>query len=102
MKNGVSKLHTSPNLLFRQGEITVKDMQKKRASYAFELDGSDDWKILVDFDSEQIVFPPEILSTSERPDIIIWSYASRKVLLIELTCPAEEGIDDAKIRKETK
>ena len=51
-----------------------------------ELDGSDDWKILVDFDSEQIVFPPEILSTSERPDIIIWSNASRKVLLIELTC----------------
>ena len=48
------------------------------------------------------MFPPEIISTSERPDIIIWSHASQKVLLIELTCPAEEGIDAAKIRKETK
>ena len=67
-----------------------------------DLDGSDDWKILIDFDGEQIVFPPEIISTSERPDIIIWSHASQKVLLIELTCPAEEGIDAAKIRKETK
>ena len=61
-----------------------------------------DWKILVDFGIEQIVFQPELLSTSERPDIIIWSYASRKVLLIELTCPAEEGIDAAKVRKGKK
>ena len=56
------------------------------------LDGASDWEMLVDFERAPIVFPPEIYSTSERPDIIIWSKALRKLILIELTCPAEEGI----------
>ena len=30
---------------------------------------------------------------------MIWSDQARKVLLIELTCPAEEGIEAAEIRK---
>ena len=50
---------------------------------------------------DRLVFPPEILSTSQRPDVVIWSTALKKVILIELTCPAEEGIDAARIRKET-
>ena len=44
------------------------------------------------------MFRPEIYGTPARPDIIIWSYASRRVILIELTCPAEEGIQAAKTR----
>lgn len=66
------------------------------------LDGATDWQILVDFKSAQIVFPPEIYSTSERPDIIVWSPARRQVLLVELTCPAEENMELANIRKATK
>ena len=60
-----------------------------------DLDGATDWKIIVDYDHEKIVFPPEIYATSQRPDIIIWSVQSRRVILIELTCPAEEGIEAA-------
>jgi hypothetical protein len=63
------------------------------------LDGATDWKLLVDFDSEKIVFPPEICPTSSRPDIIIWSVAAKRVVLIELTCPAEEGMEAAEVRK---
>ena len=37
-------------------------------------------------------FPPVIYSTSERPDIVIWSASARLVILLELTVPAEEGI----------
>ena len=38
------------------------------------LDGATDWKLLVDFDSERIVYLPEITAKAERPDIvIIWS-----------------------------
>jgi len=64
------------------------------------LDGVNDWELLVDYDHAQIVFPPEIYSTPERPDIVIWSKSKKAVLLIELTCPAEKGIEAAQIRKE--
>ena len=66
------------------------------------LDGVNDWELLVDYDHAQIVFPPEIYSTPERPDIVIWSKSKKTVLLIELTCPAEEGIEAAQIRKEAR
>jgi hypothetical protein len=63
------------------------------------LDGARDWKFLVDFDDQMITFPPEIYATPERPDIVIWSVSSRTVILLELTCPAEEGIQAASLRK---
>ena len=63
------------------------------------LQGACDWRLLVDFDHAQIVFPPEICATNERPDIIIWSPSTRRVILIELTC---QGIVAARIRKEAR
>ena len=54
--------------------------------------GANDWSLLVDFDHARIVFPPHILATSERPDMILSSLSLKKVILIELTCPAEENI----------
>ena len=57
---------------------------------------------MVDFDSKRIVYPPEITATAERPDIVIWSKQLKKVLNIELTCPAEEGIEAAMTRKEAR
>ena len=56
----------------------------------------------MDFDAKQVEFPPTILATSLRPDIVLWSVMSRVVVLIELTCPAEEGMAAAQLRKETK
>ena len=66
------------------------------------LDGASDWMLLVDFDSTPIVFPADIYCTPERPDIVIWSKQRKAVIMIELTCPAEEGIDEARIRKENR
>ena len=40
--------------------------------------------------------------TTLRPDIVIWSTASKQVLLIELTVPWEERIELAYERKRTK
>ena len=48
--------------------------------------------MLVDYDDKMIVFPPSIVTTSERPDIVIWSKLARVVIMIELTVCAEEGI----------
>ena len=63
---------------------------------------ANDWKLRVDFDAKQVEFPPTILATSLRPDIVLWSEMSRVVVLIELTCPAEEGMAAAQLRQETK
>ena len=40
--------------------------------------------------------------TDKRPDIVLYSDSLKTVLLIELTCPAEENIADAHLRKEIK
>jgi hypothetical protein len=66
------------------------------------LTGANDWRLLVDYDHKKIVFPPNICSTSERPDVVIWSRMSRKVILLELTCCAEEGVKAAQLRKQVR
>jgi len=66
------------------------------------LDCANDWNIRVDFDHKQADFPVSIFPTSLRPDIVLWSEMSRVVILLELTCCAEEGITRAQLRKETK
>lgn len=43
----------------------------------------------VDLD-KQLVFPREIVDTALRPDIVMWSTAAKRVLIIELTVPWEE------------
>ena len=66
------------------------------------LSNSNDWQLLVDFDHANIVFPVNICITKERPDIVIWSLSSKRVILIELTCPMEENIMDARTRKNAR
>ena len=66
------------------------------------LDGATDWQLLIEIGSEKIVFPAEIYPTSQRPDILFWSRSLHKVFLVELTCPAEEGIEAARIRKQAR
>jgi hypothetical protein len=77
-------------------------VSSKRSTKFSLLSGSDDWKLIVDLPNSNYIFPPEIYSTAERPDIVIWSAKTKRVLLLELTCPAEEGIEAAKTRKQAK
>ena len=48
-----------------------------------------------------LVPPQEVCATLKRPDIVIWSGKLQKVLLIKLTCPSEENIKVAQLRKQT-
>jgi zinc-binding in reverse transcriptase len=66
------------------------------------LSGANDWKLLVDYDHEKIVYPPVICASIERPDAVLWSCKTRAVILVELTCPAEEGVEAAQLRKENR
>jgi hypothetical protein len=85
----------------RKGESKKRGNQPQRVSQSV-LECANDWKLLVDFDAKKAEFPPTILASSLRPDIVLWSSMSRVVVLIELTCCAEEGMGAAKLRKEAK
>ena len=83
----------------RPGVHTAQRKKKRRIS---KLVNTDDWRILIDYDSNPIIFPPEITISNERPDIIIWSVKLKHVILFELTCGAEEGVIAAVKRKNAR
>jgi len=66
------------------------------------LTSANDWNLLIDYTHRTIVFPPSIYATNQRPDGVIWSKMSRSVILLELTCCAEEGLKAAQLRKEVR
>ena len=60
-----------------------------------------DWSMSVDL-HRKLVFPEEILVTSKRPDIVLWSSSAKKVILIELTVPWEERMEESNELKRDK
>jgi hypothetical protein len=67
------------------------------------LDLATDWILLVDDVPRRTVFPVCTgVSTSERPDVIIFSKAIKTVIWGELTVPLEENIEAASNRKSNK
>ena len=65
------------------------------------LHSTNDWVLVADLNND-FVFPPNISSTSARPDIVIFSKSKKHVILIELTCPCEENIEFWHTDKSTK
>lgn len=55
----------------------------------------------VDFGRKRL-FPKEIAETSLRPDMVLWSTASKTVLLVGLTVPWEEGLEAVHEKKQEK
>lgn len=47
----------------------------------------------------QLLFSPEIATTTLRPDLMLWSPSLKKVYIIELTVSWEDSIDEAYERK---
>ena len=66
------------------------------------LSAAQDWQCLIDYRENSFVFPTAICITELRPDIVIWSLNTKKVILLELTCPSEENILQAKARKSAR
>lgn len=65
------------------------------------LPTANDWKLRADL-KRKLVFPEEILSTNLRPDIVMWSPNTKQVVIVELTVPWEERIEEANERKRLK
>ncbi|XP_061116493.1 NACHT, LRR and PYD domains-containing protein 3-like, partial [Conger conger] len=87
----------------RQTTIFVREGAKVIRSSSTPLEQGQlrlacDWKMLVDV-GRQLVFPPEIATTTLRPDMVLWSPSRRKVFIIELTVPWEDSVDEAYERK---
>ena len=92
----------TPNLLqkfVKQGQPVRRATKKPRPTYWGE---ATDWKILMDTRQKQYQVPPNIASTSLRPDICVYSESTRKVCFVELTSPAEENIQIWKLKKREK
>ena len=62
----------------------------------------EDWLVVWDEDKHPAMFPPEIVTTSRRPDITIYSPSEKQGIIIELTVPAEENFAQANLRKKVK
>ena len=60
-----------------------------------------DWQLSADLRGH-IPIPQDVLCTTLRPDIVMWSASTKQLVMIELTVPWEERIEDAYERKKAK
>ena len=60
-----------------------------------------DWNLQVDL-RRQLRFPPEIAIKRLRPDILLLSKTTKQLVLLELTVPREERMEEAHERKRVK
>lgn len=65
------------------------------------LQSAQGWEMEVDL-GRKLHFPEVVLSTTLRPDIIMWSPGREKIIMVELTVPWEEGCEEAAERKKAK
>ncbi|RXN33882.1 hypothetical protein ROHU_015321 [Labeo rohita] len=65
------------------------------------LQSAQGWEMEVDL-GRRLHFLEAVLSTTLRPDIIMWSLEGKRIILVELTVPWEEGCEEAAERKNGK
>ena len=63
---------------------------------------ANDWVLVYDNPHNPLVIPHHIVQTPLRPDIIIYSNATKQVFILELTVPAEDNIIQRHTDKESK
>ena len=80
----------------KEGEVG----QKSKKNISGMLNQAKDWQLEVDL-GKKMQFP-DIVPTNLRPDMVLWSTSSKKVVLIELTVPWEERCGEANERKRAK
>ena len=83
-------------VFIKAGETVTKG-GKQQASI---LDGTTGWNMEVDL-GKRLVFP-DIVQTTLRPDIVLWSRTGKKLIAIELTVPWETRCEEAYERKRAK
>ena len=87
----VSEEQITTPIKFVKAGAKIKRQPKKIHSGLLNL--SDDWKILIDIDSK-LLFPSFIAVTTLRPDMVVYSLLLKVVIILELTCPCEENMEE--------
>eukprot|EP00057_Strongylocentrotus_purpuratus_P031916 XP_786079.3 PREDICTED: uncharacterized protein LOC580961 [Strongylocentrotus purpuratus] len=85
----------------REGEATNVSGRRSTGRQRTCLDGASDWNIRIDL-GEKLIFPPAIVVTNLRPDVVIWSPTSKRAILLELTVPHGANMQRAHERKSRK
>ncbi|XP_073720025.1 uncharacterized protein [Misgurnus anguillicaudatus] len=65
------------------------------------LNTAQDWQMKVDL-CKQLKFPQHVVNTSLRPDIVLVSEATKNLVMLELTVPWEDQMEEAFERKRAK
>ena len=73
----------------REGEKPPAPKKTKKSL----LQAAQSWEMKVDL-GRKLVFP-QVVQTPLRPDVVLWSEEARKIILIELTVPWEDGCEEA-------
>ena len=79
--------------------------QPKKGKSAYKpglLFTANDWILVYDTTYNPLMFPPHIMQTSLRPDLVIYSNNTKQVILLELTVPTEDNIVQWHVKKEDK
>ncbi|KAK0130886.1 hypothetical protein N1851_034431 [Merluccius polli] len=90
--------HTWPSTVTqnRAGQLPAKPSARVEATL---LDTARDWRMQVD---QRLIFPPEIITTNLRPDLVLWSTSQKLLFIVELTVPWEAAVGEAYERKRLK
>lgn len=76
--------------------------KKKKKDKTGILDTATDWVVQVDLRKKQTHFPPHIITTTDRPDLVLYSDRAKVVVMIELTSPIEDNLEKWRVLKSTK
>ena len=87
------------NSFVKKGYKKAIKVGKKDESWWGE---SKDHTILVDYRNHQYQIPPEIAASSQRPDMCVYSKATKRVLFMELTSPFEENMNLWSVKKKIR
>jgi len=86
-----------PISFVKEGE-KVKSIEKRHRDQPGIMTTANDWVIQADI-GKQLEFPKDIITTNLRPDIIMYSRRTKQLVLIELTVPWEDRVEEAQERK---
>ncbi|KAJ8391909.1 hypothetical protein AAFF_G00083800 [Aldrovandia affinis] len=90
--------HSKTTPFVRAGQPPAKPSARVEATL---LDTARDWRMQVDLE-QRLIFPPEIITTNLRPDLVLWSTSQKLLFIVELTVPWEAAVGEAYERKRLK
>ena len=101
IKNIKSTVPTLKQLIKRKYVKKGSRVKNKNSYPSGILHQASGWVFLGDLDG-MLSFPPRIAFTELRPDITVFSNKLIRVILVELTCPCEENMEDWQYTKVSK